>query len=454
MIFKSNSKSLWKRSAAMALAFLLFVLTPTLAFADYSINGYTVKGTGGDNIKIIGSNGQVLYAGKGERNSQGRLAAPQTSSYSRVIQAPNVEQGYAKSNNSQYSDYKGEVAIYKNGSVVGWGSLYDDKNNKGQVYVNNNGGQFNDLNNGKNSWVRSGGNNAGYGVNWNGYAGGLGAVDLTKSPKQNNPPSNPTPPPYNWSWPRYYTETSSFAGPSVVSSQQTRYLGETKRMTGSSYVFEDGSPIYETRQYVQGDYLFTVTTKKWTRNKYQQQMWTVYREYETTTQSKTPWYHKYTQYKSYGGNTSVVSSWTDSSPYQWTYGSSSSRSLSAVRSYTTSVLVGSWQEQSQSVKREWAIVSVRADLLPNQARRGDVVTVTAYTTGPAVSVWAEFPSSNVQLRLVGENRWTGTYLVDNPDGTYPIAVKAKGRVNEGKTTVSLVISGDRYHVIPNITGGN
>lgn len=453
MMFKSNSKFLWKRSAVMVLAFLLFVLTPTLAFADYSINGYTVKGTGGDNIKIVNSSGNVVYEGTGVRNGYDRLAPPKTSSLTSKIQAPDVQQGYAKSNSSQYNEYKGEVAVTKNGKVVGWGSLYDDKNSKGQVYVNNNGGQFNDLNNGNNSWVRSGGNNAGYTVNWNGYAGGLGAVDLTKSPKPNNPSSSPTPP-YTRSLPSYYTETSSFAGPSVVFSQQTRYLGETKRMTGSSYVFEDGSPIYETRQYVQGDYLFTVTTKKWTRNKYQRQMWTVYREYETTTRSKTPWYHKYTQYKSYGGNTSVVSSWTDSSPYQWTYGSSSSRSLSAVRSDTTSVLVGSWQEQSQSVKREWATVSVRADLLPNQARRGDVVTVTAYTTGPAVSVWAEFPSSNVQLRPDGGNRWTGTYLVDNPDGTYPIAVKAKGRVNEGRTTVSLVVSGDRYHVIPNITGGN
>jgi hypothetical protein len=103
MIFKSNSQSFWKRCAAMALAFLLLVLTPTLAFADYSINGYTVKGTGGDNIKIVGSNGKVLYEGKGERNSQGRLAPPQTSSYRKVIQAPNVEQGYAKSNSSQYN---------------------------------------------------------------------------------------------------------------------------------------------------------------------------------------------------------------------------------------------------------------------------------------------------------------------------------------------------------------
>lgn len=225
-------------------------------------------------------------------------------------------------------------------------------------------------------------------------------------------------------------------------------------MTRSSYYFEDGDPSYETQQYVQGDYLYTVTTKKWTRYKYQKQTWTVFKEYEIITRSKTPWYRKYTRYKISGGNRTIISTWTDSSPYKWEYSSSSSRGFNAVRSYSTNVLIDSWQEQSQSVKKEWASVSVQAELTRNPARRGDTVTVTAYTSGPATLVWAEFPNGKVQLQPVGGNRWTGTYLVDNPDGIYPIAVKAKGRANEARTTVSLVISGDRYHVIPNVTGGN
>jgi hypothetical protein len=449
MIFKLNC-TLWKRCAVAALAFLLLILTPTLAFADYSIGGYTVIGTGGDNIKIVDSSGKIVYEGKGERNDQGRLAPPKTSSYSTVIQAPNVEQGYAKSNNSQYSNYKGEVAIYNNGKVVGWGSLYDNDDQKGQVYVNSDGGNFSDLNNGGSSWIRNGADNAGYSVGWNQYSGGLGTVDLSRIPTPNPTPS-PSPRPTHY---RYYTETSSFAGTSVVYFQDSQYIGETKRMTGASYYHEDASPTYETRQYVQGDYLYTVTTKKWTRYKYQKQTWTIYKEYETTTRSKTPWYHKYTRYKDYGGYRTVISSWTDHSPYKWEYSSSTSRSLSAVRSYSTNVLIDSWQEQTQSVKREWAAVSIRAEITPNQARRGDIVTVTAYTSGPVASVWAEFPSGRVHLRPVGENRWAGTYLVDIADGTYSIPVKAKGRVNEARTTVSLAVSGDRYHVIPNITGGN
>lgn len=155
-----------------------------------------------------------MYEGTGVRNEFGRLAPPKSSRLTSKITAPNVEQGYAKSNSSQYKNYKGEVAVTKNGRVVGWGSLYDDNNNQGNVFVNNSGGQFNDLNNGQNSWVRSGANNAGYAVNWNGYAGGLGTVDLSKN---STPPSTPRDRDRDRPWPsyRYYTETSSFAGPSV-----------------------------------------------------------------------------------------------------------------------------------------------------------------------------------------------------------------------------------------------
>lgn len=456
MIFKQNNKSERKRVAATALAFLLSVLFPSLVSADYSMNGYTVKWTSGNNIKVVDSKGRTVYEGQGVENAQGRLAPPKTSGLNDKIQVPNVVQGYAKSNSSQYKIYQGEVAITQNGKVVGWGSLYDDNYGKGHVYVNREGIHSSEIANGKDSWIRDNAKDSGYSVDWNSYAGGLGQVDLSKKPSDppRNPPRDTASPPYAWSQPRYYTETASFAGVSVEESRTRKFVGETKQKTGSSYYTVDGEPSYETSQYVQGDYLYTVTTKKWTRSKYEKQTWTTYQQYETTIRSKTPWYHRYTQYRDSGGYRSVVSSWTDSSPFKWEYSTSTVQELVPIQTTTQDVLVNSWQEQTQSVSKEWAKVSVRAELSPNQARRGDTVTVTASTSGPATSVSAQFPSGTVQLRSVGYNQWTGTYLVDVDDGTYPVTVKAIGRSNEAKTSVSLVVSGDRYHVISNITGGN
>lgn len=461
MNFKLNTKSQWKRCATSALAFLFTLLSPTLAFADYSINGYTVKWTDGNNIKVVDSNGKTVYQGQGIENAQGRLAPPKEAGLNRKIEAPNVVQGYAQSNSSQFNNYKGEVAITQNGKVVGWGSLYDDNNAKGHVYVNSDGVKSKDIiKNGKDSWIRDNAKGTGFSVDWNPYAGGLGQVDLTKQPSNPpaNPPTTPTPPRYTppstWDSPRYYTETSSFAGVPIEESRNRKYVGQTKKKTGSSFFTVDGEPKIETSQYVQGNYLYTVTTKKWTRSQYEKQTWTTYQQYETTIRSKIPWYHRYTQYREYGGYRSVVSSWADSSPFKWEYSTSSVQDLVPIQTTSQDVLVNSWQEQTQSVSKEWAKVSVRAELSPNQARRGDVVTVTAYTSGLATSVSVEFPSERVQLRSVGNNQWTGTYLVDVDDGTYPVTIKAVGRSNEAATSVSLVVSGDRYHVIPNITGGN
>lgn len=448
---KLNNKPLWKRSAA-ALAFLFFIVSPELASAGYSINGYTVHGTGGNQIKILDSRGRVVYEGIGERNNQDRLAPPKNSSWSKVIEAPKVEQGYAKSSSSQYSSYKGEVAITKNGKVVGWGSLYDDNQDKGHVYVNKEGVNSRDIiGNGKDSWIRDNAKGSGYSVDWNGYAGGLGQVDLNKT--ASNPPRNP-PRDRDTRPSRYFTEVTSFAGPSVEDSRTRKFVGGTKQKTGSSYYTVDGEPTYETTQYVEGGFLYTVTTKKWTRSQYEKQTWTTYQQYDTTIRSKTPWYYRYTQYRESGGYRSVVSTWTNSSPFKWEYSTNSVRESVPLQTTTQDVLVRSWQEQIQTVKKEWATVSVRAELSPNQARRGDTITLTANTSGPVTSVWAELPSGNVQLRSGGNNQWTATYLVDVSDGTYPIVIKAVGRVNEAKTTVSLVVSGDRYHVIPNITGSN
>jgi hypothetical protein len=449
MFLKLNRKSNWKRSAVAALAFLLLIFTPTLAFADYSINGYTVKGTGGGKIKIVDANGKVVYQGKGERNEYGRLAPPTSSGLNNKITAPDVRQSYAQSNSSQYNNYRGEVAVQKDGKVVGWGSLYTDESGGGNVFVNQEGISSREIANRTDNWIRDNARESGYYVQWNQYAGGLGTVDLNK--RTSSPPSKPQRPRPQI---RYFTETSSFAGPSVVYSRSSDYVGETTRMTGSSYHYEDGSPTYETRQYVRGDYLYTVTIKKWTRYKFQKQTWKVYKKYNTDIRSKTPWYHKYTRYLEVGRFKKVIRTWKDDSPYKWTYSSRTTTHLAPVQSYSRNVLINSWQEQTQSVKREWAKVAVRAELAPGQARRGDEVIVTAYTSGPATAAWAEFPSGRVQLRLVGGNQWKGTYLVDNPDGIYPIDVTAKGRANEEKATVSLVVSGDRYHVIPNITGGN
>lgn len=401
-----------------------------------------------------------MYSGNGVRNSYGRLAPPSGIASSTGIQAPTVTQGYAATSSGTFNQYKGEVAITQNGRMLGWGTLYDSQSGLGHVFVNGNGGAFNQYTNNSSSWIRGSAQQQGVNVQWTGYNGGLGSVNLTQSqPNPPTPPSpTPTPPPYRppvyYSPVSYYTTTSSYAGVPQTISQQSRYTGQT-RAPQSSYLFTiDGSPRVQQSSYVSGSDLVTVTTKTWTVNEYRHTAYNLYNQYATVSTIRTPWFHKYTEYESQNGSTWPIRSWNDTFPYTWISSQSTSNQSVFVGTTADNAFVTSWQQSSQSVARTPIAVTARASISPSPAKRGDTVTITVWTTELVSSVSAQFPDGTQMLMKQSDGVWSGQYLVDNTDGSYTIPVVANGPGRSASTTVTLVVSGSRYYIVPNETGSN